>query len=152
MRLDKKHSIKSTVTRNMAFVISLCYVLGPIQLKLGDFFHLISHELRAPKNILQHSFEAHPTQESDEATAKYDETVVHRHEILEILAIVFNGEISKDPVNKSDQLKLKVDKHFCSVRYTIPQKFSSISPYIFSKKALKIQRGYPDIPLKPPAI
>jgi len=152
MGLGKKHSIKSRVIAFMALVISLCYVLGPIPLKLGDVFHVISHELEAPKNILQHNFDVHNTpQEKDKEAIKYDKTIAHQHEILEILDTVFNGETSKDPVNKSNYLELKIDKHFFSARYTIPQKYSSRSPYIFTKKTLKVQRGYPDMPLKPPA-
>jgi len=147
----KDQSSKYRIFKYMAVFISFCYVLSPLYHQFDTMLHNFAHNFGPPEYILQHNFEDIDFSEVIVSQNEKND-LNHRHGVLEILDIVFEGDNSKDPINKSNDLELKVDKHFCNARYSIPQKFSSKSPYIFTKNTLKVQRGYPDTPLKPPAI
>lgn len=92
MLKKSRHKIKLTLLKAMAVVITMCYVIEPVQDQLKYILHYISHNLEAPSYILQHDNNI-----TNKENYNFQSSITnHEHKILDFIDKLISSTKDKD--------------------------------------------------------
>ena len=105
---------KIHIVKFIAIVISIIYMLIPIQKELKSALHGISHFLQMPDHLISHNQNENLNYEVKVLTILY-----HEHKILDLLDAFTDKNNSANDSNKPNLVDSKIDKHFHSSKYKV---------------------------------
>lgn len=152
MQIGFLKGLKPKFIKQMALLMSICYVLNLLQFQISPALHSISHILEAPENMISHHSESSSEYEMHLHGDHNALQEAHEHEIIDLLDSIL--ESSKDQNNSDETLlsELKFDKH---IRIEIYQKkvvFETEKSQPFFQKPHKSKKGHFEILEKPPQL
>ncbi len=123
MKKGLTNGLKPKIIKYVAILISMCYVLSPIQKQVSTLMHFVSHQLEMPHYVLNHE------NESEKKNHKHKINIVeHEHSFIDIVTTFLKHSCDGDSDN-SNLNKGEWDKHFNETNF-----YLSINTVLVSKK------------------
>lgn len=131
---------KPQITKPLAMLMAICYLLHPLHQQVKTVFHEITHALEAPANILKHSVD----DKRNSMHVPHDHELVqkdHQHQLLEIWDTLFEKSSSKTP-SETYVDKFRIDKHLTNDSYELGTLVGATVKHKFWTDHEKLRNGY----------
>jgi len=143
---------KPFVLKVVIIAMSICYVFGPSHNEVNKLLHVLTHQLEMTDHVIAQSTTIHSNNEVHEAHALNTSEDGHEHKILKVLERILRATDSNQNQERSNILKLKIDKHLRS-KADYKQNFFTLSipiKHLFLFTEQKILKGYKQNATEPP--
>lgn len=159
MKVNKKQnnnsiSIKLYAINIAVIVMSICYVFGPSHNEINKFFHLLTHQLEMPDNLIKHSTTLH-SNHKEHVTHQVNKSIeVHNHKLLQFFNNIFKASNTDNDSDNSEIVHKKIDKHLSNKQYFKTRvehsNFKFQENFAFIKQ--KVQKGFNQRIIEPPQL
>lgn len=123
MQIGFTQDLKPQFIKQMALLMSICYLLNPLQNQINMVLHEISHGLELPNSVLSHK--AHLTETT------YDNHVIHAHDnsyfehehehpLVDFVNSIFEASNKENNSDNSQLVEVKWDKHITAYKFKLP--------------------------------
>jgi len=142
--------LKPKFIKQIALLMSICYLINPLQNQIIEVLHSLSHSLEIPSSIFTHENKSITAFESHESHSHDNRVSEHEHELIDLVDLILDGS-SEDKDSEDAPLKeFKVKKHLVAYSLKLPFKFfvnSSKTTFFYHPK---LKDGHPQIISLPP--
>ncbi len=144
--------LKPKLIKQIAMLMSICYLLGPLQPQLTLLLHEISHGLEMPNSVLSHDIQVFDYKEVHDSH-KHDNTKVdHDHKLIDIVDSIFEASNENHDSEKAPKTKVELKKHTTSEVLAILPKFLEKVPKEFREFNMPLNLGHSKILDVPPQL
>ncbi len=136
----------------VAVLMSLCYVLSPLNDQIGNIMHSLSHELQAPNFLISHAspHNDHSLKVHQDHTNATNETD-HEHALIEFVQNLLESTNQHEQFPEERGLSVtKIDKHLNNTSYFLISFTKNDLEYNTHYRNKKLLKGHPRILYSPP--
>lgn len=135
-----KKGLKPQYIKQLALLMSICYLLNPLQHQINTVLHELSHGLEMPSSLLSHETPLDTSSKVHESHDHSEHVDEHEHLIVGFLNTIFEASNQDDASGNSQLVEIKWDKHITSYQFTLTPNFKNkIEKHFFpSKEKLKL--------------
>lgn len=134
--------LKPQFIKHLALLMSLCYLLNPLQNQINTILHGISHGLEAPSSLLSHKVGSKTSSEVHENHSHDDRNIEHEHPIVDLIDSIFEASNQNDDSDHSQLIEIKWDKHINTFHFTSIIKFEIKIVKGYFPLTEKLKKGY----------
>ncbi len=135
--------LKPKLIKHMALLVSICYLVNPLQQQISMVLHEISHDLEFPHYVMSHETNLNTNSEIHLKHSHHVVTSDHEHNLIDFIDTLFQGLDESNPSNDSLFTEIKWDKHISSYGLKLPGNFKIIMANNFCPhKQLKQHEQY----------
>lgn len=142
---------KPKFIKQMALLMSICYLMNPLQQQINTVLHNISHGLELPNSVLSHK--ANSTTEAQEihVAHEHDRTAAeHEHLLIDFIASIFEASNQENDSDNSQLVEVKWDKHISVYQFKLPDSFVFNMNTCFYSLEKRLKKGYSKKRKEPP--
>lgn len=143
------NGLKPKLVKQMAMLLSMCYLLGPLQPQLTLLLHELSHGLEMPAYVLSHETTTYDYIEVHEEHQHDNRKADHDHELIDLVNTIFEASNDRDEPDKVPTTETKVKKHTPSKVLVVFSNFLEKTPEAFFSFKTTLNLGHlkkPDVP------
>lgn len=118
MTIGFRKGLKPLFIKRLALLMSICYLVNPLQPQIKTIFHTVSHAIEVPNFVMSHNSnslnnEFHGHQEHRTHTMQHD------HSIMDLIDSVFTAFNENNDSEDSILFKIKMDKHITTYEFEL---------------------------------
>lgn len=141
--------IKPLFIKRLALLMSICYLMNPLQQQIKSAFHAISHAIEVPTSVMGHNSNS----EIDEihGNHKHQKNANHHdHSLIDLIDSVLTASKESNDSEDSMIVVVKIDKHINTYQYRLFENSTLEELNIFWALKEKQKRGHLEKQKKPP--
>lgn len=149
MNTNQQQGFKPLIIKYIAVIVSVLYVLSPLNKELSGVMYQLVHIFEAPQIIIFHHKELNNKNGVDLSNVEFDD--IHSHQLVDFVSSLFENsdESDKSPIVKT----LKIDKHLTYVSYELINfNFKETKKNVFFFKGSRLLKGFQKKIKAPPQI
>lgn len=142
MKFGFKKGYKPQFIKQMAMLMSICYLMSPLQHEISSGLHGFFHSLDMPSFILSHtdhnqnSIEVHPQHDHE------NQSDVHEHPFIDLVATVFEAAKENQESDNTPLSKTELKKHITSDAVAVPIGYSKMVTHEYFIHKIKLRIGH----------
>ncbi len=144
--------LKPKLFKQIALLMSICYLLGPLQPLLTALLHELSHGLEMPTSVLSHETTASDYMEVHDAHTHDNPKADHDHKLIALVDSIFEASNENHESDKNPTLETKLKKHITSDVMVVLIQFLEKDPKEFGTLKVPLHLGHSKVPDVPPQL
>ena len=141
MKTGFTKGLKPLFIKKMALLMSICYLMNPLQQQINTVLHELSHGLELPNYVMTHEIDSKDAFETHVDDSHYDNAFTHKHTLVDFINTIFQASNDNNNSNDSQHTEITWDKHITSNRLELPPKFELLIAKNFSAPKQLLQEG-----------
>ncbi len=125
MQQKYSNGLKPHLIKQMAMLMSICYLMNPLQQQINSLLHSLSHELEIPNYVLSHDSNANIVLTKHYHFENQDTASEHHHALIDFVDSIFEAYHENHNSDNSQLTDAKWDKHITTNGLELPKKIKS---------------------------
>ncbi len=135
--------LKPKLIKQMALLMSICYLVSPLQEHISMVLHEVFHGLEMPTSLLSHTtYEQSSMQVHEQHEHEYV-SLEHEHPFIDLVNTVLDASNENHGSEEVPFNKVKLKKHITSDILVIPTKFKKEFAGEFFTLKMELNTGHP---------
>ena len=144
--------LKPKLFKQIALLMSICYLLGPLQTLLTELLHELSHGLEMPTSVLSHETTAYDYMEVHHSHAHDNPKADHDHKFIDLVVSIFEASNKNHESDKNSTIETKLKKHITAEVMVVLIQFLEKAPKKFGTFKVPLHLGHSKVPDIPPQL
>lgn len=123
--------LKPKFIKQMALLMSICYLMTPLQNQITSVLHELSHGLEMPNSVLSHKANEHSFIEIHNPHEHKTQNSSHEHPLIDLVDLVFDSSKENHKSDKKSLSKVELKKHITFDEVILPIKFQNKTNKLF---------------------
>ena len=134
--------LKPKFIKQMALLMSICYLMTPLQNQITSVLHELSHSLEMPNSVLSHKSNEHSFIKIHEPHEHETQNSSHEHPLIDLVDFVFDSSKENHKSDKKSLSKEELKKHITLNKVILPIKFKNNSNKLFFVHEAELRVGF----------
>lgn len=144
--------LKPKLFKQIALLMSICYLLGPLKPLLTPLLHELSHGLEMPTSVISHETTAYNYMEVHDSHAHDNPKTDHDHKLIDLVDSIFEASNENHESDKNPTLETKLKKHITSEVMVVLIQFLEKDPKEYETFKVPLNLGHSKVPYVPPQL
>lgn len=135
--------LKPKFIKQMAILMSICYLMTPLQHQITTVLHELAHGFEMPDSILSHNSQSHNFIEIHDQHEHKNYIIEHEHPILNLVDLVLDASKESHNSDELPESKVELKKHITTSAVKLPLKFKKVQSKTYFFYLGQLQIGFP---------